>query len=129
MTENNVATFRSGNKEIWDYRNLPFKIKLKIAFNLLFFGIVDIKWKAVKNNHTRPEEITSKDGGGVTTLTETSGRVRKTPSDFQRGYKKAKEDIEKKIDARLIVLEQHSDLENVRAVIRELRALKKEIEG
>ncbi len=44
-----VASFRSGNKEIWDWRNLPMKNRIKIALALIFYGIVDIEWKKANN--------------------------------------------------------------------------------
>ncbi len=40
----NVATFKSGNKEIWDYRNLPILTRIKLAWALVIYGIVDIQW-------------------------------------------------------------------------------------
>jgi len=43
--DNKVATFISGNKEIWDWRNLGILDRLKIACSLIFTGVVDIEWK------------------------------------------------------------------------------------
>ena len=45
LSEKSVGVFISGRKELLDWRNLPFKTRLKICYNLLFFGIVDIEWK------------------------------------------------------------------------------------
>ena len=39
------ATLITGNKEIWDYRNIPLKIRIKMALALALTGIVEIKWK------------------------------------------------------------------------------------
>jgi len=45
----NICTFRSGNREIWDYRGIRFRDRIKIALSLIFTGIVSIKWGSVEN--------------------------------------------------------------------------------
>lgn len=49
MKNKSVATirFHPQNKEIWDYRALNLKIRLRIALSLFFTGIVEIQWKKI----------------------------------------------------------------------------------
>lgn len=44
MKPKKVASLVAGNKEIWDYRNLGIIDRIKIAYSLVRFGIVDIQW-------------------------------------------------------------------------------------
>lgn len=43
-----VATFMSGRNEIWDYRNLSIMSRIRIAYDLIFTGVVEIEWKEVR---------------------------------------------------------------------------------
>ncbi len=47
--EKPVATYKSGKNEIWDYRGIPLRTRIRMSIALIFFGFVEIRWKGVND--------------------------------------------------------------------------------
>ncbi len=56
---NDVATLKTGNKEIWDYRNISLRGRIQIALRLVLTGIVEIQWKKANNIFIKDEKDAS----------------------------------------------------------------------